>query len=68
MNKVLLISEETLKTYSLVNDNIDGKYLFSTQNSGYDTVKSPLGMFNSAFIENDLKKVDATIRNYYQIN
>lgn len=29
-NKVLLISEETLKKYSLINDNIDGKYILST--------------------------------------
>lgn len=27
MNKVYLISEDTLKTYSLINDNTDGKYL-----------------------------------------
>ena len=62
------ISLEGKFTIVLRTQIIDGKYLFSTQNSGYDTVKSPLGMFNSAYIENDLKKVDATIRNYYQIN
>ena len=36
MNKVLLISEETLKTYSLVNDNIDGKYLLPAIQSAQD--------------------------------
>lgn len=36
MNKVLLISEETLKTYSLVNDNIDGKYLLPAIQTAQD--------------------------------
>lgn len=35
-NKVLLISEETLKTYSLVNDNIDGKYLLPAIQTAQD--------------------------------
>ena len=43
----------------------EGKYCFSTQNSGNDTVKSPLGMFDAPLIENDLKKVDTAIRAYY---
>lgn len=46
----------------------DGRYLFSTQNSGADTVKSPMGMFEDKFIENDLAAVDATICEYYGIN
>ena len=29
MKNVLLISEETIKKYSLVSDNLDGKYLYS---------------------------------------
>lgn len=45
----------------------DGKYYFLTQNSGRDTVKSPIGMFDSYAIDNDLKYVDEKIRNYYQI-
>ena len=45
----------------------DGKYYFLTQNSGSDTVKSPLGMFADFAIDNDLKYVDDKIRNYYQI-
>ena len=46
---------------------IDGKYYFYTQNSGKDTVKSPLGMFSTYAIDNDLKYVDEKIRNYYEI-
>lgn len=45
----------------------NGKYLFSTQNSGSDTVKSPMGMFSDNFIENDLAAVDQTICDYYGI-
>lgn len=45
----------------------DGKYFFSTQNNGQDTVKSPMGMFEAPLIENDLAAVDAAIREYYGI-
>ena len=45
----------------------DGKYYFLTQNSGLDTVKSPLGMFSDFAIDNDLKYVDEKIRNYYRL-
>ena len=45
----------------------DGKYYFATHNSGQDTVKSPLGMFADNYVDNDLKAVDAIIREYYGI-
>ena len=45
----------------------DGKYYFSTHNSGQDTVKSPLGMFENNYVDNDLKAVDTIIREYYGI-
>ena len=43
----------------------DGVYLFHTRTDGTDTVKSPIGMFDTPTIDNDLAKVDAIIRNYY---
>lgn len=43
----------------------DGKYSFSTQTNGMDTVKSPMGMFQNALIDNDLKAVDTAIRGYW---
>ena len=43
----------------------NGNYLFSTKNSGADTVKSPLGLFDDELIENDLSVVDSSIFNYY---
>lgn len=45
-----------------------GKYLFRTHNSGFDTVKSPLGMFTEDEIDNDLASVDAAIVEYYGIS
>lgn len=36
MNKVLLISEETLKTYTLVNENVDGKYILPAIQTAQD--------------------------------
>lgn len=45
----------------------DGVYKFVTQNNGRDTVKSPLGMFGTYEIDNDLKAVDTRIREYWQL-
>lgn len=45
----------------------DGHYTFMTQNSGHDTVKSPMGLFSDSEIENDLNSVDALICEYYGI-
>lgn len=46
----------------------DGVYTFVTQNNGHDTVKSPLGMFPTFEIDNDLKAVDTTIRKYWELD
>ena len=46
----------------------DGVYSFLTQNNGHDTVKSPLGMFPTYEIDNDLKAVDTTIREYWDLD
>lgn len=43
------------------------KYGFRTVNSGSDTCKTPIGMFDEEFITNDLGLVDASIRAYYNI-
>ena len=43
------------------------KHYFLTQNNGNSTVKSPEGMFDLK-IDNDLKLVDKTIREYYELN
>lgn len=46
----------------------DGVYSFLTQNNGHDTVKSPLGMFKTYEIDNDLKAVDTAIRSYWELD
>ena len=43
----------------------DGTFSFSTVNSGRDTVKTPMGLFSSPLIDNDLRAVDIAIRDYY---
>ena len=49
--------------------NIDGKHLFQVRSpDGNDITKTPEEMFDSDEIDNDLKFVDARIREYYEIN
>ena len=43
----------------------NGKHLFVTQADGGAVSKSPMGMFESLEIDNDLALVDKTIREYY---
>ena len=43
------------------------KYLFATQTDGNDTCKSPIGLFDSMYISNDLKIVDEALRTYYSM-
>ncbi len=46
----------------------DGKnHNFVTQSDGFTTAKSPMEMFPDV-IDNDLKSVDQTIREYYELN
>lgn len=48
--------------------NTDGKnHSFVTQSDGFTTAKSPMEMFSSVAIDNDLKMVDQTIREYYEL-
>lgn len=46
----------------------DGKYVFATHTDGSDVAKTPLEMFDRDEIDNDLKLVDDTIREYYNLN
>lgn len=58
---------EGLVTIVLRTDVINDQYVFRTKNNGRDTVKSPLGLFESEHIENDLAVVDAAIYGYYNL-
>lgn len=63
-NYVTLEGKFTIVLKSVVKDN---QYYFSTHNNGQDTVKSPMGMFEEDLIPNDLKMVDDTIREFWNM-
>ena len=43
----------------------NGRYYFRVHSSGEDIAKTPMGMFDTDEIDNDLKLVDDKIREYY---
>lgn len=45
---------------------LDGKYVFATNTDGLDVTKSPMGMFDQEYIDNDLQYVIEKIREYYK--
>ena len=45
---------------------IDGKYQFATNTDGLDVTKSPIGMFETEYIDNDFQLVVNKIREYYK--
>lgn len=61
------ITIEGLFTIVLRTGVNEGRYYFYTQNSGKDTVKSPMGMFPAYAIDNDLNYVADKIRNFYEV-
>lgn len=61
------ITVEGMFTIVLKTSVQEGQYLFATRNNGSDTVKSPIGLFDESYIDNDLKAVDTAIREYYEI-
>lgn len=62
------ITLEGLLTIVMRTAVINGQYLFSTQNSGSDTVKTPLDMFADEHIPNDLAAIDQIITDYYSLS
>lgn len=46
----------------------NGEHIFRTKTKGDDVTKTPLDLFDAEEIDNDLKLVDETIRNYYGMN
>ena len=51
----------------LLADKDDSGFHFYTQSDGNTPVKTPMGMFEDAIIDNDLKAVDAIIRDYWDM-
>lgn len=56
---------EGMFTIVLHSMKMDGKYVFATNTDGLDVTKSPIGMFDQMYIDNDLSNVDKVIREYY---
>lgn len=59
-DKITLEGMFTIVLYTEVDDG----YFFRTQTDGYDTCKSPMDMFESARIDNDLQIVIDAIKDY----
>lgn len=56
---------EGLFTIVLLTKADEKRHYFVTQSDGTNPCKSPMGMFDDIEIDNDLKMVDDTIREYY---
>lgn len=63
--KVCIEGLFTIVLRSCINDD---KYQFCTKNQGGDATKTPMGMFEEEYIDNDLAAVDKVIRDYYGLN
>lgn len=61
------ITMEGLFTIVLRAEAADGEFYFRTKNSGSDSVKSPIGLFDNDRVDNDIAMVDQSIRDYYEI-
>ena len=66
--KLTKLNLEGLTTYTLYTTTVKGEegieYKFETQNNGFNTARSPEGVFESFAINNDFKEVDSSIREY----
>lgn len=62
------LTVEGFVTMVLRTQVINGTHVFSTKNSGSDTVKSSMGLFAEDHIDNDLAAVDAAIVAYYELS
>lgn len=61
-DKVCVEGMFTIVLHSL---KLDGEYVFATNTDGLDVTKSPIGMFDEEYIDNDIQLVVNRIREYY---
>lgn len=61
------LTVESLFSIVLLAGTDGSSYWFETQSDGFTTCKSPMEMFDSVKIDNDLKMVDTVIREYYEL-
>lgn len=58
---------EGMFTIVLRSEKSGDRYIFRTRTTGLDVTKTPMGMFEDEEIDNDLKEVTKTVREYYNI-
>lgn len=63
--KVCIEGMFTIALRCMVDNN---RHYFRTQSNGADICKTPIDMFKDIEIDNDLKMVDTTIREYYELD
>lgn len=61
------ITLEGMVTICLQTSVVNEQYVFMTKNNGNTTVKSPMGLFESEHVDNDLNNIDKDICDYYNI-
>lgn len=59
---------ESMFTIVLRASVVNSQHIFHTQSNGQDTCKSPMQLFDTEHIPNDIASIDEKICNYYQIN
>jgi hypothetical protein len=62
------ISVEGMFTTVLHSLIVDGDYKFLTQNDGFHLAKSPMGMFNDKYLDNDLLIIKNQMEDYYSFD
>lgn len=58
---------EGLFTIALRAECLNGEYIFHTKTDGSDVTKTPMGLFETDTVPNDLKEVDRKIRVFYDL-
>lgn len=58
---------EGLFTIVLRAECLNGEYIFHTKTDGSDVTKTPLGMFDTDTVKNDLVDIDRVIRDFYEL-
>mgnify|MGYP000987592328 CR=1 FL=1 len=61
-DKITVEGMFTVVIRSMLRDN---QYIFAVKNNGFDTVKTPMGMFETETIENDLVIIKNAMENYF---
>ena len=61
-DKVCVEGMFTIVLHSMVQD---GRFVFRTRSDGFDVTKTPIGLFDTEEVDNDLRMVDEKIREFY---